>query len=939
MPQNRTTNYCLKCGKAYKDKHHLKKCYPDKSTSDIDKIHLDERERVKEFTDKRIIMEFDLRAVMTECNIPLKIYDNVSNVLTRYGHTIFASLDRNIAFPPSASTSDRVMSHLPMTRASVQNLECVDDVGTCMSGETEVDPGDDDSSVYIEETEDTTDETITVPPAKSKRYRAGVRYNYEHDTVRRDLKEAGLYQEIPLTDPFLEGFKKYLTSTLQITNADMNLQKVTKVSRYMFFFMNKTDPTSSPPTQIKLESFVHRDKCGDYFSALEKCGMRAVGVKNNIIAMKHFTEYIMWCANITDEEMRTVKNFASSLKPHNAGAQKKTVREQAAKNVAHMIDPLARPVSLTTVQMAYKRPDIIADVNRVIKQAKELNAMRRVTEPLVKVKDSDHHLVTRYLAGAVFQLGHFQRPGVPSKMTIEEYLKVVDIDEDNHMIAVKNHKTATSYPACVVLNGSEMNMMKDYWSFIRGPMPDDLAPAVSRFFRNPVGNGIDNMNKELTRLQTRYGIVKQTSEGGKRTYTSSDARKSLEVANREHYRGNADAQKNVSDYLAHSRDVAMKHYSKKKHEDVVMARNSILKLTNSDGGPSSDPTPDAAQPEQDALASETEVSDECTSVTSGVSPVSAECCQSEYKDAFCLAFPTKSGNTVPSLRDVKSVLCKEGLDPLLTEKFAKRYIARWRIDNESSQVQEHLNTISATERPSNTADALKLLSYLGCSRVRASTVVSMAKKLPVTESRIEQKAKRQREVEANDEWLPSRIEDQQWPGLMVYSTDDMGKGVKTSKPFKRGDIICDYNGLKLKGLDARNYIRKASKDINIDTSYMYQFKCSDVACVVDSLDDKYSHMIGRNINHSRNPNLISKPKLICGNPSLLFIADMDIPAGTELRFDYGDRSSSVPEWLKDKRTQPSSSARPDKRSIRNVTGSENKGGPYKKSKPDRRKDR
>ena len=140
---------------------------------------------------------------------------------------------------------------------------------------------------------------------------------------------------------------------------------------------------------------------------------------------------------------------------------------------------------------------------------------------------------------------------------------------------------------------------------------------------------------------------------------------------------------------------------------------------------------------------------------------------------------------------MKSVLRKEGLDPLLTEKFAKRYIARWRIDKESSQVQEHSTTLSATERPSNTADALRLLSYLGCSRVHTSMVVSMAKKLSTTESRIQ--AKRQREVEGNDEWLPSRI-DHQWPGLLVYSTDQMGEGVKPSEPFRRGEIICDYNG-------------------------------------------------------------------------------------------------------------------------------------------------
>ena len=83
-----------------------------------------------------------------------------------------------------------------------------------------------------------------------------------------------------------------------------------------------------------------------------------------------------------------------------------------------------------------------------------------------------------------------------------------------------------------------------------------------------------------------------------------------------------------SDNLAHSPDVALKNYSRKTHEDVVMERNSILKLTDSEAGPSSDPTPDAVQPEEETLDTETEASDECTSVTSVVSSVSAQSCQS-----------------------------------------------------------------------------------------------------------------------------------------------------------------------------------------------------------------------------------------------------------------------------------------------------------------------
>lgn len=135
------------------------------------------------------------------------------------------------------------MRPLPRTRAPVQNLECVDDVGTCMSGETNVDSYDDESSVSIEETEDPADKTFTVTSGKSKQNRAGVRYSYEHDTVRHDLKKAGPYQETPHTDPFIEGFQKYLTCTLQVTNVDMNLQKV----QVLFHEQDRPDQFTADP--------------------------------------------------------------------------------------------------------------------------------------------------------------------------------------------------------------------------------------------------------------------------------------------------------------------------------------------------------------------------------------------------------------------------------------------------------------------------------------------------------------------------------------------------------------------------------------------------------------------------------------------------------------------------------------------------------------------
>ena len=87
-------------------------------------------------------------------------------------------------------------------------------------------------------------------------------------------------------------------------------------------------------------------------------------------------------------------------------------------------------------------------------------------------------------------------------------------------------------------------------------LPDDDTPAQSKFFRNPEGNPIPNMNKELSRFQTGYGIVRKTTKADDLAYTAINARKSMETANLQHYRGNTDAQRKVSDYFAHSHYMA-----------------------------------------------------------------------------------------------------------------------------------------------------------------------------------------------------------------------------------------------------------------------------------------------------------------------------------------------------------------------------------------------
>lgn len=63
---------------------------------------------------------------------------------------------------------------------------------------------------------------------------------------------------------------------------------------------------------------------------------------------------------------------------------------------------------------------------------------------------------------------------------------------------------------------------------------------------------------------------------------------------------------------------------------------------------------------------------------------------------------------------------------------------------------------------------------------------------------------------------------------------------------------------------------------------------------IDSTVALSSYGVGRYINHSRHSNNLSTIKVLDHNclPHLCFVALKDIPSGTELLFDYGDRANA-----------------------------------------------
>ena len=71
--------------------------------------------------------------------------------------------------------------------------------------------------------------------------------------------------------------------------------------------------------------------------------------------------------------------------------------------------------------------------------------------------------------------------------------------------------------------------------------------------------------------------------------------------------------------------------------------------------------------------------------------------------------------------------------------------------------------------------------------------------------------------------------------------------------------------------------------------YFFQFK-EKKYCIDATIE---TSRYGRLINHSRqNANLKTKVISYHGLPHLIFIAKIDIEIGTELLYDYGDRSKT-----------------------------------------------
>ncbi|XP_069194846.1 N-lysine methyltransferase KMT5A isoform X2 [Procambarus clarkii] len=149
---------------------------------------------------------------------------------------------------------------------------------------------------------------------------------------------------------------------------------------------------------------------------------------------------------------------------------------------------------------------------------------------------------------------------------------------------------------------------------------------------------------------------------------------------------------------------------------------------------------------------------------------------------------------------------------------------------------------------------------------------------------------RQKEIE-------ERIKSNKEEGLMVKNFGAKGRGVVTTRQFAKGEFVVEYIGNLIDVREAK----EREKIYALDSSkgcYNYYFTFQNQQYCIDATEE--SGFLGRLVNHSRNGNLVTKAVEVSGQPHLILLAKRDLEPGTEILYDYGDRSKEALEhhpWL------------------------------------------
>jgi len=127
-------------------------------------------------------------------------------------------------------------------------------------------------------------------------------------------------------------------------------------------------------------------------------------------------------------------------------------------------------------------------------------------------------------------------------------------------------------------------------------------------------------------------------------------------------------------------------------------------------------------------------------------------------------------------------------------------------------------------------------------------------------------------------------------GIEEAEIPGKGRGIVATRDFKKGEFVVEHAG-KLISKESAN-AREEQYGVDKGCCYMFYFVHQGKNLCIDETEE--TGRLGRLLNHSRkHPNLDTKVIAVDGAPRLYMVAKVDIKAGVELLFDYGETRKEV----------------------------------------------
>jgi len=243
-----------------------------------------------------------------------------------------------------------------------------------------------------------------------------------------------------------------------------------------------------------------------------------------------------------------------------------------------------------------------------------------------------------------------------------------------------------------------------------------------------------------------------------------------------------------------------------------------------------------------------------------------------------------------------------------TVKEMPKLTKRPEVKEEDSN-RRNLNDVLKSPEPKD--DKKKIKKTKPKRKVKKDADQDFEKKAPIKRitdffeiRRSNRKTGKQIEDEKDDLWRDLVRSDCQ-EGLEIRNCPIKQRGIYSTREFKKGDFVVEYRGTFFYPENIEeSYAQESKYYEDPETgSYMYWFDYKGKKYCIDATAE--SPFYGRLLNHScKVPNCATKP-LDMEDPidpvRLIIYAKEDIPSGTELLYDYGDRSKQSLEihpWLK-----------------------------------------